>query len=82
MASLLFPEPQVPRTGPMGRVEPAVHWFTEVTHDEASVSRSRVTRGMENFLMSMELSQQAGLRSEIDADHYQSLRANYSSIIC
>ncbi len=71
-ASILFPEPTVPRTSALGRVEPAVHWFTESTRSEAAASRAAVN------LWYRELDDPGGrfaqrLRSETDVDHYQAL---------
>jgi hypothetical protein len=68
----LFPEPPKPRIRPLGRVEPAVHWFTESTRPEAQMSRETVNRWYE------ELDDADGgfaqrLRSELDVDHYQTL---------
>lgn len=70
--SLLFPEPPVPRTSALGRVEPAVHWFTESTRPEASASRATVNRWY------AEIDDPDGrfarrLRSEVDVDHHQAL---------
>ena len=68
----LFAEPSVARTLALGRVEPAVHWFTESTRAEASASRETVNRWYR------EIDDADGrfaqrLRSEIDVDHYQAL---------
>jgi len=49
-----------------------VHWFTEVTRDEASDARSHVNAWYEEF-PDPDGTFAARLRSEIDADHYQSL---------
>lgn len=69
---MLFPEPQQPRTRYLGRVEPDVHWFTESTRPEAMEARAVVNRWYESF-PDRDGRLAARLRSEVDADHHQTL---------
>jgi hypothetical protein len=69
---VLFPEPAEPRTNPLGWIEPAVHWFTELTRAEASVSRQTVNAWYEKF-PDKDGRFAARLRSEDNATFYQAL---------
>jgi len=72
----LFSEPQTSSTGPLGWVEPSVHWFTESTRPEAVASRRNVNRWYADF-PDPDGRLGARLRSEVNADHYQSLDELY-----
>jgi hypothetical protein len=74
--AVLFAEPAVPRTRPLGRVEPAVHWFTESTRDEARTSR-RVVNGWYDEMDDPDGAFAKRLRSEVDVDHHQALDELY-----
>ncbi len=69
---VLFPEPAVARSSALGRVEPAVHWFTESTRPEAATSRETVNRWYGEF-DDTDGRLAKRLRSELDVDHYQAL---------
>jgi hypothetical protein len=47
--AVLFPEPQVPRTGALGYVEPAVHWLTSITRPEAVAERAILNQWYADF---------------------------------
>jgi hypothetical protein len=68
----LFPEPSQPRTKPLGNAEPAVHWLTESTWPEAVASRAAINDWYLSF-PDVDGNFAARLRSEVDADHYQSI---------
>lgn len=68
----LFPEPSRPRTKPLGNAEPAVHWLTEGTWPEALASRAAINDWYASF-PDRDGNFAARLRSEVDADHYQSI---------
>lgn len=74
--SLLFPEPQRARMGPLGAVEPAVRWFTESTRPEAVASRRTVNEWYKTFPDSgSKLA--ASLASERNDTHRQALDELY-----
>lgn len=73
---VLFPEPLVPRTSPLGRVEPAVHWFTESTRDEAQTSRD-VVNAWYREMDDPDDTFATRLRSGVDVDHHQALDELY-----
>lgn len=72
----LFDEPVEPRTSPLGRIEPAVHWFSESTRPEAVASRDVINRWYEAF-PDPDGKFAARLISEVDVDHYQALDELY-----
>ncbi len=69
---VLFPEPLRERVTPLGHAEPVVHWLTESTRPEAAASRAVVNDWYQRF-PDTDGKFGARLRSEVDADHHQSL---------
>lgn len=72
----LFDEPTKVRTGPLGWIEPAVHWFTESTRPEAVASRE-VVNGWYREFPDPDGRFAARLRSKVNVDHYQALDELY-----
>lgn len=72
----LFDEPIQARTGPLGWIEPALHWFTESTRPEAVASRQTVNGWYKDF-PDVDGKFAARLRSEVNVDHYQALDELY-----
>lgn len=68
----LFSEPTTPRAAWLGSSEPAVHWYSEVTRDEAVASRRSVNSWYGAF-PDADGTFAARVRSENDVDHRQAL---------
>lgn len=69
---VLFAEPLRERLTPLGNAEPDVHWLTESTRPEAVASRAVVNDWYLRF-PDTDGKFAARLRSEVDADHHQSI---------
>lgn len=72
----LFPTPASPRTDRLGQIEPAVHWFTTSTRDEAHASRKYVNEWYKRFADSGGRLA-ATLRSDNNRHHFQALDELY-----
>lgn len=66
---VLFPEPNKARTGPMGRSEPSVHWYTEITRPEAIADRATLNAWYRD-MPDRDGSVAIRLRSELDDQHF------------
>jgi hypothetical protein len=71
-AAELFPEPCPTRNGALGMVEPAVHWYTTITREEAVGSRATLNRWYADF-PDPDGALAARLRSETDSEHFQAI---------
>lgn len=67
--SVLFPEPDTPRTGPLGRSEPGVHWYTQITRPEAIADRATINDWYRS-LPDSDGTVAIRLRSELNNQHY------------
>ena len=73
----LFPEPASPREGPLGYVEPPVHWFSTSTRPQAIESRAAVNTWYAEFPDTPDRAFAKRLKSGSAVTHYGALDELY-----